>query len=234
MSVTEPQTSAGTSVSERLVAALAGLWRAIQARHPDVPEVVFVLGSGTAGRRRTGKHGHFANRRWIQRTTPASDREDQAAEQYVHEVEVGGEGLVRGPLEVFGTVLHEATHALADARGIADTTPNGRYHNRRFAVLARELGLDVVDNGANRGWNGTSVPAETAEKYAAQLEVLEAALTVYRVPEPTRPAGSAPAGRLLKAQCGCPQPINIWGARSTFEAQVVTCSRCGEPFTVPG
>ena len=214
------------SVSERLMTALAGLWRAVQAQHGEVPEVVFTLGSGTVGRRRTVKHGHFASRRWAKRGG------EQQAEGSVHEVDIGGEGLVRGAEEVLGTVLHEAAHALAEVRGERDTNDGGRYHNQKFAALAREVGLDVANSGKTAGWNATSVPAATAQLYATQLDALDQALTVYRVPEPVRPAGSAPAGRLLKAQCGCAKPINIWGARSTFESEVVTCSRCEEPFTL--
>jgi len=48
------------------------------------------------------------------------------------EVFVGGEGLARGPAEVLGTLLHEAAHALADVRGIKDTSRQGRWHNARF------------------------------------------------------------------------------------------------------
>ena len=38
------------------------------------------------------------------------------------EVFVGDEGLARGPADVLGTLLHEAAHALADVRGIKDTS----------------------------------------------------------------------------------------------------------------
>jgi hypothetical protein len=228
MSSTETPAAETTSASERLVGALAGLWRAIQARTPDLPEVMFAIGSGTTGRRRTVKHGHFASRRWVRR-----DVGDEG-EQHVHEVMIGGEGLVRGPADVLETMLHEAAHVLAETRGIADTSMGGRYHNQRFAALARELGLDVAEGGGSNGWNATSVPDTTAQLYTPQLQALAGALGVYRLPEPTRPPGSAPSGRLLKAQCGCPTPRNIWGARSTLETEEVTCSRCEQPFTLTG
>jgi integrase len=79
---------------------------------------------------------------------------------FQHEVLVGGEGLHRSPLEVLGTLLHEAAHGLACARSIQDTSRGGRYHNRRYATLARELGLDVAAVKPI-GWSAT-VPEPTA------------------------------------------------------------------------
>lgn len=65
------------------------------------------------------------------------------------EVFVGGEGLVRGPVEVLATLLHEAAHALADVRGIKDTSRQGPWHNARFKALAEELGIEVVKDQAS-------------------------------------------------------------------------------------
>jgi hypothetical protein len=110
-----------------LVAALEHAWQTIRIRHPEVPEAVLVVASGSEGKRLN--LGHFAPHRW---QVNGADR---------HEVLVGGEGLQRGPLEVLGTLLHEAAHGLAQARGVQDTSRQGRYHNRRYATLAHELGL---------------------------------------------------------------------------------------------
>ena len=48
----------------RLVTALDRTWSAIRGRHPDVPEVVIALGSGTGGRAAACEFGHFAADRW--------------------------------------------------------------------------------------------------------------------------------------------------------------------------
>lgn len=58
---------------------------------------------------------------------------------------------------VLGTLLHEAAHGVASTRGIKDTSRQGRYHNRRFAQLATELGIVVAPDGA-RGWSATTPP----------------------------------------------------------------------------
>jgi hypothetical protein len=102
-----------------LVAALEHTWQRIRTRHPDISEAVLVVASGADGKRLN--LGHFAPHRW---QVNGADR---------HEVLVGGEGLHRGPVEVLGTLLHEAAHGLAQARGVQDTSRQGRYHNRRYA-----------------------------------------------------------------------------------------------------
>ena len=46
--------------------------------------------------------------------------------------------MAYGGAGVLQVLLHEAAHALAFARGIKDTSRSGnRYHNRRFANLAK-------------------------------------------------------------------------------------------------
>ena len=64
---------------------------------------------------------------------------------------VGGEGLAWGPADVLATFLHEAAHALAQVRGINDTSRQGRWHNARFKSVAEEVGIAV---SKDRGWAG--------------------------------------------------------------------------------
>jgi hypothetical protein len=92
MSPTKPTGGDAASV---LVAALERAWSAIRRRHPEVPEVVMAVASGSVGRRGELKLGHFAERRW---TVDAAERP---------ELFVGGEGLAAGAVEVLGTLLHE-------------------------------------------------------------------------------------------------------------------------------
>jgi hypothetical protein len=66
-------------------------------------------------------------------------------------------------------------HGLAHARKLGDTSRQGRYHNRRYATLARELGLDVT-HLQPIGWSTTSVPEPTAARYTEVLAELGAAL----------------------------------------------------------
>jgi hypothetical protein len=194
-----------------LVAALEHAWARIRARHPEVPEAVLVVASGGAGRRL--KWGHFAAGRW------------QQAGDHHPEVLVGGEGLARGAREVLATLLHEAGHGLADARRIPDTSRGGRYHNRRYAVLAQELGLEVAQVGAI-GWSATTLPEATATLYAPVLAELEDRLVLWRRQEM---AGQATSRNLLVCICGCPRRIRV--APSTLAAAPILCAACDLPFT---
>jgi hypothetical protein len=52
---------------------------------------------------------------------------------------------------VLDTELHEAAHGLAAARGIQDTSRQGRYRNARYRGLAEELGLAAGHAGSGFG-----------------------------------------------------------------------------------
>jgi hypothetical protein len=173
---------------------------------------VLVVASGVDGKRLN--LGHFAPHRWH---VHGADR---------HEVLVGGEGLHRGPVEVLGTLLHEAAHGLAQARSIQDTSRQGRYHNRRYAALAGELGLEVA-SVQPIGWSVTTVPEQTAGAYASQLEDLAAALILWRRHE--HRSGTGPRSRnLLAATCGCGRRIRV--AKTTLAEAPILCSLCAQPF----
>lgn len=234
MATTTNQAAAGASL---IVAALEATWAAIQARHPEIPDVVLVLASGSVGMPRgVLRLGHFAAMRW-HHTHPG-------AGQQLPEVFVGGEGLAGGPVAVLGTLLHEATHALAHVRGVQDCSRQGRYHNRRFQVLAGELGLEVSQVPAI-GWSDTHVPAATVADYVAQLDRLGAALVLHRYaegsPETAGATGdddsddeqddadAAPARASSVAHCSCPRRLTV--ARAVLALGPITCGVCGENFT---
>jgi hypothetical protein len=205
------------AAASRLVAALEHAWTAIRSHHPDVPQVVIVVASGTDPRSRRLNLGHFAAGRW-QLTDQATDRA---------EVLVSGEGLQRGPIDVLGTLLHEAAHGLAHARKISDTSRQGRYHNRRYATLAQELGLDVA-HVQPIGWSATSVPEPTAARYTAVLAELAQALVLWRRAEQANPAGPGRSRNALACSCACGRRIRV--ARSVLEQAPILCAGCAQPF----
>jgi hypothetical protein len=210
----QPSTHTTTpdGAASALVAALEHAWQTIRDRHPDVPEAVLVVASGSEGKRLNW--GHFAPHRW---QVAGADR---------HEVLVGGEGLQRGPLEALGTLLHEAAHGLAQARSVQDTSRGGRYHNRRQTQLAGELGLEVA-TVQPIGWSATTVPEPTAAAYAGQLEELAAALVLWRRQEHRIGTGSR-SRNLLAAVCDCGRRIRV--AKATIAEAPIVCGLCEEPF----
>jgi hypothetical protein len=174
-----------------VVASLERAWTAIRATHPEVPAAVLVVVSG-ASRRRL-RWGHFAAGRWH---APTSGRARP-------EVLVGGEGLARPPVEVLGTLLHEAAHGLAHARRVHDTSRGAGYHNRRYAALAGELGLAVAKVHPI-GRSATTVPPATAAHYAGVLADLEGCLRLWRRHEP--PPAGRPAATCWPVSAPAPAP----------------------------
>jgi hypothetical protein len=208
------------AAASRLVATLEHAWAAIRTRHPDVPQVVIVVAAGSDPRGKRLNLGHFAAGRW-QLTSPGAPTNRP-------EVLVSGEGLQRGPVDVLGTMLHEAAHGLAYARKISDTSHQGRYHNRRYATLAGELGLEMAHLDPI-GWSATSVPTPTATCYAEVLVELGMALVLWRrragQHDQTGPVRSRNA---LACVCGCGRRIRV--ARSVLDLAPILCAGCAQPF----
>jgi hypothetical protein len=229
--------------ASELVAAMEVAWSAIQRWHPDVPAVVVTVGAGSIGVPVGAlKLGHFAARRWV--------TNDSADSGGIAELFVGGEGLRRGADEVLATLLHEAAHGLADARGIKETSRQGRYHNARFKALGEELGLVITRAGAI-GWSGTKLPPGTAEEYAVECAELGSALVAYRHPEggvPLGPGGPGAGaggkspggvgkGGVGKAPkngvvlvCNCPKPRRIRASSAVVEQGSILCRVCDADF----
>jgi hypothetical protein len=196
----------------QLVAALEDAWTAIRAKHPEVPAVVIVIGSGTSTRQ--AKNGHYAPTRW------------QHGDNRLAEVLVSGEGLKRPVDEVFTTLLHEAAHGLANARGIQDTSRQGRWHNQRFADLAKELGLDPQKDD-RIGWSPCTLRDETAKAYAGVLKGLSTALQAYRHPETVGEAAKK-SNNGVACVCQCPRRIRV--AKAVLEEGAITCQVCDSDF----
>jgi hypothetical protein len=129
-------------------------------------------------------------------------------------------------VDVLGTLLHEAAHGLADARQIQDTSRQGRYHNRRYARLAAEVGLEVARDPAT-GWSQTTVPTQLTQAYAAELSRLAAALLLWRHAERQLPT-STTSRNLLACACSCGRKLRV--AKATLEQAPILCGACAEPF----
>ncbi|MFE7070450.1 hypothetical protein ACFU96_10225 [Streptomyces sp. NPDC057620] len=95
-------------IAAGVTSALVEAWDAIRTRHKDVPEAVISMATG--GRASAVELAHFAPRRWKLRE----------GDERHHEVFVTAESLADGAAKVFGYLLHEATHAANEARGVND------------------------------------------------------------------------------------------------------------------
>ena len=103
-------------------------------------------------------------------------------------------GFLDRPAEnVMTTLLHEMAHAYASANNIPDTSRDGRYHNRRFAEVAIQLGAHVVKD-ADVGHRTRGLTPEGRERYGDLLGELADVLTLVREPVGTVSAALPPNG----------------------------------------
>ncbi|MFF4927373.1 hypothetical protein ACFY2H_00410 [Streptomyces griseofuscus] len=203
-----------------IVSTLEKAWRDIQARHPEVPNVIFITGTGVV---KDGvKWGHFHAEQWI----TESGR--------IHELFVSGEALNREPVETMTTLLHEAGHGVCFEKGIKDTSRRGKYHNKKFVKECEALGLTWPEGQApdpTRGFSSVEMRPETVEEYAATIEALGEGRAAWKE------LGLAPADEAKpkskntkpKAMCACPDRF-IWTAAKTLEENPVICGGCEEEF----
>ena len=140
---------------------------------------------------------------------------------------ISGEGLRRSSPEVLGTLLHEAAHALAHARGIKDTSRQGRYHNKHFKTCAEELGLTVIHDDRN-GWSASTITPATQTAYARQLDALTEAMTLWRHGETITGGTARRNSNFIAAICPCGRSIRV--AASTLAEAPITCHACGGDF----
>lgn len=199
-----------------VVDAVEAAWTAIRTRHPELPAVVAIIASGSPAKAgQPMKWGHFATRRW------------QAGTDRHPELLVSGEGLNRSAAEVFTTLLHEAAHGLADARGIKDTSRQGRWHNKKFADLATELGMTTTKDD-KLGFSPCQLTEITAARYRATIDTLSQALTLYRHPETFDTKERTNNNNGQAVECECPRKLRV--SNTVFEAGPIWCPLCGEYF----
>lgn len=236
-----------TDTGSRIIEALETAWLDIQRRHPEVPNVVMITGTGKAGASQSWGH------HWPERWQLAEGGERQP------ELFASGELLAFGGRRTLQTLIHEAAHALAHVRDIKETSRSGnRYHNKRFAVLAVELGLTAPAQPTDHhGFADCELGDVTATEYAETIARLTEA-TIAHLPDWTgglltsttgteeddegegegkqgagKGTGAGRAGRRQAAECGCsPKPRRIQLTPKALEDGPVLCGLCGERFEV--
>jgi hypothetical protein len=210
-----------------MLAALETCYQMARTHHPELPQLVILIGSG-ADNVKTRFNGRF----WAERWNP-NDGTDRA-----HEIVMAGESFGRGPEATLITLLHEAAHALAAARRAAgqtdcrETSRQGRWHNKTFARLARELGLDPQED-AQIGYQTslTRLPNPTRERYALALTVLAQALTAWRVAGPL-PEKKPKAPKVLFRCCCEGAEYRIPGYPADDDSKPpFACTDCGAELT---
>ena len=191
-----------------VVNALEDAWATIRHHHPELPDVFIAVGAGS-GTKQHRRRRHLAALGW--------QGDDQR-------LSVDREGLNRGAVVVLGTLLHEAAHAVAQARNINDTTRHGR-HNRRFAKLAEELG---VQHDRRVGWSSSTATTDSIARYRTALDDLDRALRIEGHPQRTGGGNTTHCNNPVACACDGGRRIRV--SRTSLGGGPITCQVCGSQF----
>jgi hypothetical protein len=221
-------TNAATAepIGSRIIAVLESAWAQIRARHPDVPPVVVITGTGREARG-YATLGHFGAERW--RHTGG-----RLPELFIAGELLAGLGGHSGGRTVLGTLLHEAAHGLAHTRRIKDCSRQNRYHNTRFAALARELGLTPPGQPhPTLGYSGATLGDATAAAWLDVIGAIDAARLphlgeLFAAPGPL--ASRVRAGARFTVACACTPRRNLSITPRQYEIAPLICGACRTEF----
>jgi hypothetical protein len=212
----------------QVITQLEFAWQDIQYEHPELPDVI-VTSSRRRHKSEASTNGQHCTNVW---KVPKSD-------DLLAEVTIFGELMMQGSQRVMQTLLHEAAHAIAHKREIRDTSNRGRFHNKKFASIAEELGLQppAESGGSALGYSDCTITEETTIKYKDTISKLDSVLKLYIPPEPDD-EDPEPKKPVQKAACECPnekddhdQPYNTitWAKwmQKKFDAYNVPPLICG-------
>lgn len=190
---------------------------------------------------RSGALGFYAPEKWAYNEQPFDE---------IH-VNIGhgtyaGSSTAAIASDIVLTICHELVHLYAKANDIRDTSGRGnRYHNKRFADLARRLELRVERSGRSHiGFQTIGFTERGAETYADLISQVERELRLLPNLTPSTPAEaeSTPEAVLevavqkyVFAQCGCRneqgRKRTIRMARGWWCAGTIGCAICKQIFT---
>lgn len=234
-----------TTTGSELVQALEQVWAAIRERHPELPDVVIITGSGFQGG--ASKWGHYGHQMWLNGRFIV-DSDGNAERDRKPELFIAGERLGVGAAETVQTMLHEAVHALAAIRGVKDTSRQNRYHNKKFLEISHEVGLNYLEDKPDTtiGYSAVVLTDGTREEYAEVIDHLSEAIQLTMElpgwfvftggvgPLTRRGKATSPkrATGMLKAECECGRIIRV--ARTTFDLAGIECRECETLFEIHG
>ena len=219
--------SAPVPTGSRIITVLEAAWSEIRRRHPDVPPVVVITGTGREARGGYATLGHFGAERW-QHTG------GRLPELFVAGELLAGLGGQSGGRTVLETLLHEAAHGLAHTRGIKDCSRQNRYHNTRFAALARELGLTPPEAPHRTlGYSDTALDDKAADGWREVIAAIDTAHLPHRgqlFPALALPTASTRAGSRFTVACACEPARKLSITPRQYETAPLICGACKATF----
>jgi hypothetical protein len=215
-----PRDDAGQDAARQISGALQSVWDAARAEHADLPAAVVTI-QPPGPRRPPPAHN------------PAEWWTSGNAALVIPGRTVTGDGDP-GHAAVHD-VLHQAAHALAAVRGIADTSASsGLYHNLDYVAVAAQVGLAFPGPRPGRKKRGGYNLPPLTEAAAARPEVAAAVRAVNQAAQAYRDADSAAragrGGQRLAAACECDPPRRLQVTPKQLGEGPIRCGNCGAAF----
>ena len=134
-----------------------------------------------------------------------------------HEINLTAQQLNRNIFDIAETMLHECCHLYAHMHDIQDSSRAGTYHNKLYAKIAKDHGLNV-EQVKTYGWSQTSL-TEASKAIIAEFVNDNPANIIYRSPCFASVKGRSSSTR--KYEC----PICGTSVRATKEVRLI-CADC--------
>ncbi|MFE9396797.1 hypothetical protein [Streptomyces flavidovirens] len=198
----------------RIIAAIETAWEVLKESHPELPEVYVIVDNEGA------RHNVVI---------PDRLEADMRLEIPIHR-----DAITAGPRATLEAILHVATHALCQARGLSETSNRGMRHNKHFRDTALELGMKWPEGEpphSTRGFSPVPLTPEALAGYAPLIQALGKSLdgVVLGVAEP---ATKGKSGSRITLQCECTNPPRTFQIGPRIAAiGGITCNVCGAEFT---
>ena len=137
---------------------------------PDLPDLIVRIGGGGDARGGALIRGTFHDGSWrsVNNNKPFG------------ELMISGSLLALDARHIASTIMHECVHAVAAARGVRETSRNGRFHNTRFKAIAESMHL-VVEKSQHDGWNVTRLTNTGHEIIYNEISHMRSTIMHYRL-----------------------------------------------------
>ena len=182
----------------------------------ELPQVVLTIQGERAGLKNT--FGWFWAERW------GKDN---------HEINITAENFNQKPFGLLTTLHHEMIHLKAHINNIKDTTRQGRWHNKRFAELCIEHGLNVVkcDQIGHRTPHDYDDQSDQMKTFYNELkenpnfQKVETELFQIKRVSNTKPKKETKKVKWVLITCECGFEFKV---KEQDQESVCSCAMCGE------
>ncbi|MEU9061740.1 hypothetical protein AB0D13_23475 [Streptomyces sp. NPDC048430] len=205
-----------------IISAIETVWREIGRRFGDVPDISVTTPPTPGAQDPTKCAALRTGRRFVRDG------------HLTMELQVSSGTLGLGGRPMMEGLLHHAAHGLALTRGVSDTSSAGRWHNKRYGRLAREVGLTPPPRATKVfGLAHCPLADAEAEAWSDMIAALDAAAAVQleATVESAVPPRTSRAGYRFPIICECaPVPRRQHVTPFFFRQGPLLCGLCLAKF----